>query len=392
MEKQSRVSFRKKMYEIIEQGPEGSWVSHVFDYVIIFLVVTNVLAFLLETVPEIALVYGKPLEYFDLFSVLVFTLEYILRIWTSVEFPYWKNETHWKTRLRYALRPLQIIDLIVIIPFYLSFLFAIDLRVLRILRLFRLLKLTRYSLAMQSLMIVISNERRALFGAVLLMMCLLLFASTGIYFAEHNAQPDIFGSIPMSMWWAISTLTTVGYGDVIPQTTIGKLFGGIVMMFGLGMFALPIGIIATGFSHESNRRDFVVSWSLVAKVPMFSKLDANEIASLLPALNSLTYEPGEVIVHQGETANVMFFIASGQVEVDTENGPVILGNGEHFGEMALLEHRTRNHTVRADSKCRLLALEAPDFDRLMRSKPELLETIRKTARERQHENAPKVEV
>ncbi len=380
------------MHEIIEQGPEGSWHSRLFDYVIIFLVVTNVIAFLLETVPEVALTYGRPLEYFDLFSVMVFTLEYILRIWASVEFPYGQNEANWKTRLKYALRPMQIIDLIVIIPFYLSFIFVIDLRVLRVLRLFRLLKLTRYSLAMQSLIIVISNERRALFGAILLMMCLLLFASTGIYFAERNVQPESFGSIPMSMWWAISTLTTVGYGDVIPHTVFGKLFGGIVMMFGLGMFALPIGIIATGFSHESNRRDFVISWSLVAKVPMFSKLDANEIASLLPSLNSLSYDTGEVIVHEGEAANVMFFIASGRVEVETENGPVLLGSGEHFGEMALLDHRTRNHTVRADTKCRLLALEAPDFDRLMRSKPELLETIRNTAAERQHKNARKVDV
>ncbi len=380
------------MHEIVEQGPEGTLASRLFDYVIIFLVVTNVIAFLLETVPEIALAYGKPLEYFDLFSVMVFTVEYVLRIWTSVEFPYGQNEKPWKTRLKYALRPLQIIDLIVIIPFYLSFLFVIDLRVLRILRLFRLLKLTRYSLAMQSLILVISNERKALFGAVLLMLCLLLFASTGIYFAEHQAQPDVFGSIPMSMWWAISTLTTVGYGDVVPQTVLGKLFGGIVMMFGLGMFALPIGILATGFSHESNRRDFVVSWSLVAKVPMFSKLDANEIASLLPSLNSLTFEPGEVIVHKGEPANVMFFIAFGRVEVETENGPVFLSNGEHFGEMALLEHRTRNHTVRADTKCRLLALEAPDFDRLMRSKPELLETIRQTAAERKNKNQHEVDV
>ncbi len=380
------------MHEIIEQGPEGSLLSRLFDYVIIFLVVTNVIAFLLETVPEIAATYGKILEYFDLFSILIFTIEYVLRIWASVEFPYGQNEANWKTRVKYALRPLQIIDLIVIIPFYLSFIIAIDLRVLRILRLFRLLKLTRYSLAMQSLIIVISNERRALFGAILLMMCLLLFASTGIYFAEHKVQPDVFGSIPMSMWWAVSTLTTVGYGDVIPQTVFGKLFGGIVMMFGLGMFALPIGIIATGFSHEAHRRDFVVSWSMVAKVPMFSKLNANEIASLLPALNSLTYEPGEVIVHRGETANVMFFIASGRVEVETENGPVFLGHGEHFGEMALLDHRMRNHTVRADTKCRLLALEAPDFDRLMRSKPELLATIRQTAAERQLENRNKVDV
>jgi len=279
---------------------------------------------------------------------------------------------------------LQLIDLVVILPFYLSFLFSIDLRMLRILRLFRLLKLARYSPAMQSLVAVVSNEKRALFGALLLMVCLLLFASTGIYFVEHKAQPEAFGSVPAAMWWAVATLTTVGYGDVTPITPLGKVFGGFVMVFGLGMFALPIGIMATGFSQESHRREFVVSWNLVANVGMFARLDAAEIARLLPVLNSATYEAGELIIHEGDFAVAMYFIASGKVEVETAKGPVLMSEGEHFGEMALIEHRTRSRTVRAETKCRLLVLDAPDFHRLMRGRPELLEEIRKTARERLH--------
>jgi len=247
------------------------------------------------------------------------------------------------------------------------------------------LKLARYSPAMQSLVTVISNERRALFGALLLMICLLLFASTGIYFVEHKAQPDAFGSVPAALWWAVATLTTVGYGDVVPITTLGKMFGGLVMVFGLGMFALPIGIMATGFSQETHRREFVVSWNLVANVPMFARLDGVEISRLLPVLNSASYEPGQLIVHEGDMATAMYFIASGKVEVEIAKGLVTLSEGDHFGEMALLEKRQRSHTVRARTKCRLLILEAPDFHRLMRGRPELLQAIRETAEARRQD-------
>ena len=374
--------YRRRAHELLEQGASEDFTSKTVDYFIIILVIANIIAFMLSTVPQIESKYGVALERFEIFSVLVFTIEYLLRIWASAEFPFARDEPIWKTRIKYACRPLQLIDLIVVLPFYLSFLFSFDLRMLRILRLFRLLKLARYSPAMQSLVNVISNEKRALFGALLLMICLLLFASTGIYFVEHNAQPDAFSSVPAAMWWAVATLTTVGYGDVTPVTILGKIFGGLVMIFGLGMFALPIGIMATGFSQETHRREFVVSWNLVANVPMFAELDAAEIARLLPVLNSTSFEAGEMIMHEGDSAGSMYFIASGKVEVETEQGPVILSEGDHFGEMALLEHRPRGHTIRAETKCRLLVLKAPDFHRLMRGRPELLAEILSTAKAR----------
>jgi len=379
--------YRRRTHELLEHGAAEDFVSKFVDVFIITLVVANVFAFMLSTVPQIEADYGRVFEQFEIFSVAVFTLEYFLRIWAAAEFSFSRNEASWKTRLKYALRPLLLVDLAVILPFYLSFLFFIDLRVLRILRLFRLLKLARYSPAMQSLVAVVSNEKRALFGAMMLMICLLLFASTGIYLVEHKAQPDAFGSVPQAMWWAIATLTTVGYGDVIPVTVMGKIFGGFVMLFGLGMFALPIGIMATGFSQESHRREFVVSWNLVANVGMFAQLDAGEIARLLPVLNSASYEPGELIVHEGDFAIAMYFVASGVVEIETSKGPISIREGEHFGEMALIEHRTRSHTVRAETKCRLLVLEAPDFHRLMRGRPELLEEIRKIAKARREADA-----
>lgn len=375
-------SRRQRVHQLLEHATGEDPLGLIVDYSIVTLVLANVLAFLLGTVPWIEKKYGGALEVFEIFSVAIFTVEYFLRIWAAAEFPLARGDSDWKTRLKFAVRPLPLIDLLAIAPFYLSFLFVMDLRVLRILRLFRLLKLARYSPSMQALVAVLNNERRALFGALLLMICLLLFASTGIYFLEHKAQPEVFGSVPAAMWWAIATLTTVGYGDVVPVTTPGKIFGAIIMLFGLGMFALPIGIIATGFSQESSRREFVVSMSLVANVPMFSKLEASEIALLLPALNSSTYTPGELILHAGDIAEAMYFIASGRVEVETSRGPVFLSEGEHFGEAALMEHRARSRTVRADTKCRVLILAARDFYRLIAGRPELLELIRETAKAR----------
>ena len=157
---------------------------------------------------------------------------------------------------------MMIIDLLAILPFYLYLLVPFDLRALRVLRLFRLfrlLKLLRYSPALLTLKRVVAREYRALLGALLLMMMLMLFSAAIIYFLEREAQPDKFGSIPAAAWWALATLTTIGYGDIVPITPWGKVFGGIVMLFGLGMFALPIAILATGFSQESARHEFVVT-------------------------------------------------------------------------------------------------------------------------------------
>ena len=144
------------------------------------------------------------------------------------------------------------------------------------------------------------NEWRALLGGLLLMMVLLLFSATIVYFLEREAQPDKFGSIPAAAWWALATLTTIGYGDIVPITPLGKLFGGVVMLIGLCMFALPIAIISAGFSQESARHEFVVTWSMVARVPLFSTLDAAEVAEVTKLLYTRLVQAGGLIVSAGE--------------------------------------------------------------------------------------------
>jgi len=382
-------ALRKLVHDILEDNTGGDGISNFVNGCLITLIITNVTAFAAGTVPSIEAKYGNALHAFNFFSVIVFTVEYMLRLWSCIEMQVSKNISPFRARLRYAIRPLQIIDLIAILPFYLAYIFSLDLRVLRVFRLFRFLKIARYSPALHSLGRVIASERRALLGALLVMAALLLFASTGIYYLERAAQPDVYGSIPASAWWALATLTTVGYGDMTPLTPWGKMFGGLIMIFGLGMFALPIAIIATGFSQESNRREFVVTWGMVAKVPIFAKLEAAGLSSIIALLYSRSFAAGMRIFHIGENADAMYFITSGEVSVETDKGPVVLGEGDFFGEMALLDHRKREHVVTAITKCRVLVLDRADFIHLGHKEPELLDHISRVAKERIKDKDPK---
>ena len=147
-----------------------------------------------------------------------------------------------------------IIDLLAVLSGLLPMLFEVDLRLLRALRMIRLLKFSRYFKVMNLLLGVLKEEKQSFLAAMFLLVIALLVASTGIYIFEKEAQPDKFGSIPESMWWAIATLTTIGYGDVTPITAMGKLFGAIIAIIGIGTVALPSGILASGFSDQLKRR------------------------------------------------------------------------------------------------------------------------------------------
>ncbi|MGI9457130.1 MAG: cyclic nucleotide-gated ion channel [Aeoliella sp.] len=285
----------------------------------------------------------------------------------------------WQARYRFAMRPYLIIDLLAIAPFFLSFILPIDTRGLRVLRIFRLLKLARYSPAMHILVRVIINEARALFGATLLMLTILLFAATGIHFIEKDIQPDKFGSIPDAAWWAMATLTTVGYGDVAPVTALGRLFGSVVMIIGLGMFALPIAIISTGFAQELGRRDFVVTWSLMSRIPLLAELDATEVAQLMPYLHAHDFPPHFEVIAAGSMGEQMYFIAAGKVAVRTTGGESILTTGDFFGEIAMIENERYQFSFITTARARLLKLSREDFLRLQHIQPAIANHIRAIA-------------
>jgi voltage-gated potassium channel len=211
---------------------------------------------------------------------------------------------------------------------------------------------------------------------------LLVLEATVMYTLEREAQPKVFASIPHAMWWAIVTIATVGYGDMFPITPAGKIFGGMVMVIGIAVFAVPAGILATGFASEIRKRDFVVTWQTVANVPLFAGLDAARIAEIARLLKRQVVPAQFAVVRRGDPADAMFFIMGGEVQVDVAPRPVRLTRGQYFGEIALLRDTVRTATVTTLSECQLLSLDVADFRRLLDSNPGLNAAITRTAEAR----------
>ena len=249
-----QMTLRRYLYLILEPEPGGPWLGRLVTLFIISLVLLNVAANILVSMEDINNRYGDWLFFFEAASVLIFSVEYILRLWSGVESRDSRFRSPLTGRLRFAVTPMMIIDILAILPFYLMMWTTIDLMFLRVFRLFRIFKLTRYSPAMGLLITVLRKEGRAFGAAMFILAVILVFASSGIYLVEHVRQPEAFGSIPAAMWWAVATLTTVGYGDVTPVTPLGKLFGASITIVGVGMVALPAGILASAFSEELRKR------------------------------------------------------------------------------------------------------------------------------------------
>ena len=239
----------------MEVAKPGDRASRVFDVALFLLIALNILAIILESVSEIFAAYQPLFEAFEVFSVAVFSAEYLTRLWSCVEDERLHQKSAASARITYAGSSLAIVDFAAIAPFFIQFLFpGIDLRFLRVLRMLRVLKLTRYSQAVNLLLKVLYQERKSFGAAFFILMVVLIIASCGIYLVEHSVQPEKFGSIPAAMWWAMSTLTTVGYGDVTPISAVGKIFGSIVTIVGVGMVALPTGILASSFTDVLRRK------------------------------------------------------------------------------------------------------------------------------------------
>ena len=246
---------RNRIYIILESSLPGGLIGRLIDLILIALILVSVVANILASVQGLYTVYREWFFRLEMVTVTVFSIEYMLRLWSCVESPEPRFHHHpIKGRLRYALKPILLVDLLAILPFYLSLWITADLMFLRVFRLFRIFKLTRYSPAMSLMLTVLRKEARSFGAAMFIMLVVLVFAASGIYLVENKAQPVEFGSIPAAMWWAVATLTTVGYGDVTPITMWGKVFGACVTVVGVGMVALPAGILASAFSDELRQR------------------------------------------------------------------------------------------------------------------------------------------
>lgn len=247
---------KQKIWELVEAVEHSDRKGRFFDWFdisILTLISLNVLAVILETVQTIHDNYSVYFYWFEVFSVGVFSTEYLLRVWSAnsqakYSKPFWG-------RIKFMFTPMALVDLLSILPFFLTF-FAFDLRFIRTLRLFRLFrvfKFVRYSNTLKLFGKVLRGKKEELIVTVTIMFVLVIITSSFIYLAEHEAQPDKFTDIPTSMWWAIVTLTTVGYGDVFPVTPMGKVFAAIIAILGIGMFALPTGILGASFVEEIDK-------------------------------------------------------------------------------------------------------------------------------------------
>ncbi len=246
--------FKRRTYELLEREVGQTRFDRAFDLFITVLIVTNVLAVMLETVEWVKSPMEPYFAAFEVFSVTVFTAEYLLRLWSCTSDPRYAGAV--RGRLRFALSPMALVDLLAVAPFFLEFL-AVDLRFIRTLRLFRLFrifKLARYSDSMVTLGTVLRSRREELLVTLFVVLVLLVFASSAMYYVESEAQPNQFSSIPAAMWWGVATLTTVGYGDVYPVTTAGRILGACIAVLGVGLFALPTGILASAFSEELQKK------------------------------------------------------------------------------------------------------------------------------------------
>ncbi len=245
-----RKAFRHKLYHILEDQNYSSWLSKLDQVLFSILIILDISSFILETSPSLNQNYHWLFRGIAIFSTIIFTIEYGLRLWLcTVErrfrHPVWG-------RVRYAFTPMAIIDFISTFPFYLLLVFhhLAFLKTLRLLRLSRILKIGRHSKSVRSLVRVVISKQEELLVTLSIISFLLIIASSLMFFAEHDAQPEVFSSIPASMWWGVVTLTTVGYGDIYPVTVIGKLLGAALACFGIGVFILPAGIVAAGFAKE----------------------------------------------------------------------------------------------------------------------------------------------
>ena len=288
MSKKKGLDFsRKRVWTLLEPASDKDTASKITDIFLVSLIFFNILMVILETVESLYLNYKTFFRNFELFSVTIFSIEYIGRLWSCVENKS-KSENNTKARIKYIFSFSALIDAIAILPSLLAFIFpTVDLRFVRALRIFRLLKFSRYSSSINTLLVVLWDQRKSFGAAFFILFIILIISSSGMYLVEKDIQPDKFGSIPQSMWWSIVTLTTVGYGDVYPVTSMGKFFGSIIIILGIGTVALPSGILASAFTEHTkrNQKKYEDQLKLMLSDNIIDDKEREELVELSQRLN-----------------------------------------------------------------------------------------------------------
>jgi len=383
------VSARRRAYEIIEPGIKRDGPALWFERASILIILASVAGAVSSTVPGLDPGSLWALRLGEFACGLFFLLEYAARLWTAPEHPVFGGAKG-RGLIAYMTSPLMLLDAAGLVPLFLLALTPQAFGAMLIFQVLRFFRLARYSPALATVGRVLTNEWRPLMAAGLIGLGLLLVAATGMYLIERDVQPAKFGSIPAAMYWAVVTVVTVGYGDVVPITPWGKLFTGFVMLGGLIFFALPVAIIATGFLAEIRRRDFIVNYGMVARVPAFTGLDGAALAELVSLLRARKFPPNTIVIRKGDEGDSMYFIASGEVEVVLPRQSVTLLEGDFFGEVAVLGRVKRTATVIARRTSELLVLDAADVVKFMEQNPRVEAVLRAamTVRQKIQEDEP----
>ena len=302
----------------------------------------------------------------------------------------------WLVRLRhmagqgrlslYAFSASGIVDAIGALAVPVALLAGIEPRTAWLLSILWVLKVVPGIPGLRQLRRVLVLESGPLLSVLVIFLMVVFLASVAEYFLERDVQPATFGSVPAALWWAVVTLTTTGYGDVVPITPLGRMVAALVMISGLGVFGLWTGILATGFAAETRRDNFLKTWETVSKVPFFATLGPAAIADVTHMLRTMDLPARTMIIRKGQQGDCMYFIANGEAEVELPGKKVALGEGAFFGEMALLGNNVRGANVTTTKVTRLLVLDLVDFRLLMARHPDLAETIDAEAQRRAQEN------
>jgi len=369
------VSVRQWAYNLLEEGQLETWLGRVIESFLITLIIANVVAVALETIPSVNVRFHTLFAVFEQFSLVAYTLEYVIRVWASPEDPRIGARGPVRGRITYVLRPLMIIDFLAFAPSYLGIFFGIDLRVLRIFRLFRLLKLARYSQALQALIGVLAAERSSLFASLILLLATVCLEGELMHIVEGGVQPDKLGTMPNAMYWAITTLTTVGYGDITPVTPLGKLIAGATMITGLALFALPVGIIANGFVTGLSRRRFAINWNMLRRQPLLAGFDMDSLSNVMEVAMAVMMREHAHVIVAGKDATDFYLVVSGEARSESTHGERHIGPGDMIGPEALLLSAEYQSTVTATSDMRLIVLPGDELRRLARKYPVLAERI-----------------
>lgn len=378
-----RATLRRRAYLLLEGDEGGRPVARALRYGLVTLVVANVgLAFLTARLAP-----GDPawtfLLAFELLTLAVFTVEYAARVWVSVEDPRYARLGPLAARLAYARSPEAIVDLVAVLPMYAVVILGADLRGLLLLRVLRLLKLFRYSGGMAALADAVAAERRSLSACAIILATVVALSASAIHYAERAAQPDVFGTLEDAFWWSIVTITTVGYGDTVPVTGLGRAIAAMTMVVGFAFIALPIAILSSSFADVIRNRDFQVTWALVGEVPFLAALDAATISRWMPRLIARRFERGDVVVPAGEEPVEFHMVVAGTLEGGSaeagDDAPVRLGEGAVFGGPVPLANLGIEGPVLALSDVRVMLVSADDIALIRRHRPDLVERMRASA-------------